>query len=80
MPILFVIALSGLGISLGILFYSILTLSNQIQAGYGSIEAIQKTVILISLPIEMVLFVYFLLMLMKFFVSKCAKLELEDSH
>ena len=66
-------------ISLSILLYSIFVFAQQVQEGYNEVDPISKSVVLVSLVIEIVLFIYFGLNLLKFLLKRRAILEFEDN-
>ena len=69
----------GILISLSILLYSIFVFAQQVQEGYNEVDPISKSVVLVSLVIEIVLFIYFGLNLLKFLLKRRAILEFEDN-
>ena len=69
----------GMLISLSILLYSIFVFAQQVQEGYNEVDPISKSVVLVSLVIEIVLFIYFGLNLLKFLLKRRAILEFEDN-
>lgn len=79
-PILFFTCIVGIVLALAVLIYSVIQLVNQVKTGYNQFDAVSRGVVIVSIPVELLLFIYFLVNLVRFFVVKRAHLKFQDRN